>query len=429
MHPLRPPRPARGPAPPVAAGCPRTAAASPPRLGVALLRVSVADDPAAAAARREARRAGGVAVLRADPRVRRAVLEAARWAHPHVLVARGLAVHATLADAVLGAEVLGTDGAAVRAGLAAAVPPLVAAHHERRRRSPALRARHDPVGRTAQRTLRAECGATPSSRLEPPLDALDQRGGLDELQGMYDRLHLAASDLFSPPTLGERCDGPKGLRVRLFFQDRLEIPIEPRELEGEVLLGHRPPRHRMHGPPRLAALRRAIPYGYRQLDVLRIAGDSRRRDQSQREPGGASANRFDQLGQEGAAEHRDLGVRVALEGVERERHPQRCAVPEKRALGWGQAELRMIGAACGLFHAGEPAIALEQRPDLSIGERIGVAYRLRRRQGCLTAPGAPRLALRLAAFHVVSRLLALFTRPRPGCRPTPAAGGPRGPRA
>src|SRR5438876_10921196 len=231
-----------GPALAVAQACRAQTTTSLRRLGVALLRVSVADDPAAAAARREARRAGGVAVLRADPRVRRAVLEAARWAHPHVLVARGLAVHATLDDAVLGAEVLGTDGAAVRAGLSPAVPPRGAAHHERRRRSPALRARHDPVGRTAQRTLRAECGATPSSRLEPPLDALDQRGGLDELQGMYDRLHLAASDLFSPPTLGERGDGPKGLRVRLFFQDRLEIPIEPRELEGEVLLGHRPPR-------------------------------------------------------------------------------------------------------------------------------------------------------------------------------------------
>src|SRR5437870_1752910 len=235
-----------GPALAVAQACGAQTTTSLRRLGVALLRVSVADDPAAAAARREARRAGGVAVLRADPRVRRAVLEAARWAHPHVLVARGLAVHATLADAVLGAEVLGTDGAAVRAGLAAAVPPLVAAHHERRRRSPALRARHDPVGRTAQRTLRAECGATPSSRLEPPLDALDQRGGLDELQGMYDR----------PPGLGTLPPGrrppwrqPTG-RTR-----RFRPPPPPRRPRRAA------PRARPAAPPdaRPAASRRASP--------------------------------------------------------------------------------------------------------------------------------------------------------------------------
>src|SRR2546425_325941 len=82
------------------------------RLGVALLRVPVADDPAATAARREARRAGLVTVFGADVFVRRAVLEPARRADAHVLITRRLPVHATLGDAVVRAEVLGANRAA-----------------------------------------------------------------------------------------------------------------------------------------------------------------------------------------------------------------------------------------------------------------------------------------------------------------------------
>ena len=62
-----------------------------------------------------------------------------------------------------------------------------------------------------------------------------------------------------------------------------------------------------------------------------------------------------------------------LERVERERHPQRLTVPEKRAFALGQAQLGVIGAERGLFHTGEPAVALQQRPDTGIGQRIDVA--------------------------------------------------------
>src|SRR5437870_12866339 len=71
------------------------------RLRVAPLRVPVADDPAAAAARGEAGRAGRVPVLRADALVSCAVLEPTRQTHAHVLVARRLTVHTTLGDAVV----------------------------------------------------------------------------------------------------------------------------------------------------------------------------------------------------------------------------------------------------------------------------------------------------------------------------------------
>src|SRR2546426_2165455 len=80
---------------------------------VALLRVPVADDPAAAAARRQARRAGRVPVLGAHTLVRRAVLQPARRADAQVLVARRLTIHATLGDAVVRTEVLGANRAAV----------------------------------------------------------------------------------------------------------------------------------------------------------------------------------------------------------------------------------------------------------------------------------------------------------------------------
>src|SRR5260370_14456848 len=88
------------------AGRAQSAAAS-RRLRVALLRMPVADVPAAAATRREARRTRSVPVLRANARVGRAVLQPARRPQPALLLAARQPVHATLGAAVVGAEVLG----------------------------------------------------------------------------------------------------------------------------------------------------------------------------------------------------------------------------------------------------------------------------------------------------------------------------------
>src|SRR5260370_29565710 len=113
------------------------------RVRMGPLCVPVADDPAAAGTRREAGRAGRMPILGADPLVRRAVLEPARRADAHVLLARRLSVHATLGDAVRFAEVLGAARAASRAaGVAAAVA--VPAHDERRRRPAPARTCRDP---------------------------------------------------------------------------------------------------------------------------------------------------------------------------------------------------------------------------------------------------------------------------------------------
>src|SRR6266545_2904465 len=204
------------------------------RLRVALLRVAVADDPAAAAAGREARRAGRVPVFDADTFVRRAVLQAARRADPRVLLARRLPVHATLRDTVVRAEVLGADRAAVRAGLTAAV--LVPANHERRRRAAAMGTGEQPGRHPTERPLRRECRVTPPRRFEPPLGALHQYAGLDELQRMHHGLYLAAPDLFSPAPLGERRDGANALRVALLLEDRLEVAVQAAELGGKLLL-------------------------------------------------------------------------------------------------------------------------------------------------------------------------------------------------
>src|SRR5207244_6219340 len=127
-----------------------------------------------------------------------------------------LRIHPTLGDAVVRAKVLGADRAAMRARLAGAV--VVPADHQDRGWAAAVRARHDPGGRTgrAQRPLRAERSATLSgrSRLQLPLGALYQDGGLDELQRVHDGLHLAAPDLLGPAALGERGDGLYRFRVR-----------------------------------------------------------------------------------------------------------------------------------------------------------------------------------------------------------------------
>src|SRR3989442_7815161 len=111
------------------------------RIRVALLGVAVADDPPAAAAGGETRRAGRVPALRADSLVHRAVRHAAGLAHAGVLLAGGLLIHAAPRDAVVRAEVLGADRAARRAGLTGAV--VVPANHQRRRRAAPPSARPD----------------------------------------------------------------------------------------------------------------------------------------------------------------------------------------------------------------------------------------------------------------------------------------------
>src|SRR5207244_3074481 len=114
----------------------------------------------------------------------------------------------------------------------------------------------------------------------------------------------------------------------------------------------------MHGHPRRAPLGRALPHGNRQLDALWItrAGG---RDQTERQARRARADRPEQLGEERAAEHGDLGIGVALERVERERDPQRCAVTEERALALGQAQLGLSGggrSTCATSVMARPAL-------------------------------------------------------------------------
>ena len=192
-----------------------------------------------------------MAVLGADPLVGRAVLQSARRAEPHVLVTRRLTVHATLEQPMVRTEVFGADRTAVRASVTAAV--VVPADDEGRGRSAALWTRHDPRGGTAEGALRGECRVTPpgGSRLELPLRALHQDASLDELQWMHDGLHPAAPHLFGAAALGERRDGADSLRVGLLLEDRLEVSVQPAELDGKLLL--------RHGAPRGDTLRRFVP--------------------------------------------------------------------------------------------------------------------------------------------------------------------------
>src|SRR6267154_3660722 len=84
------------------------------RVGPALLRMAVTNDPAATAAGFETR--GTCRMLAppvrvcADALMRRAVRHAARRAHARVLLAGGLLVHATARDAVIGTEVRRAHG-------------------------------------------------------------------------------------------------------------------------------------------------------------------------------------------------------------------------------------------------------------------------------------------------------------------------------
>src|SRR6266446_79126 len=334
---------------------------------------------------------------------------------------------------------------------------------------------------------------------------------------MHHGLHLAAPDLLGAAALGECRDGANGLRVRLLFQDRLEVAVQAAELGGERLLrrraprGHslrrlflemnqeepqqvsglpgwdargltcfrrvrglRPPRlevpecgrdivtylgagrkvvdvafdhgfldsrsspqhhardqspHRMQGHPRRAHFACSVPHGNRQADFATVlplvsgGGDRgrRRRDQTERQARRARPNRLDQLRHERTAEHGNLGVRGSLERGERERHAQALVIPEKRPLALGQAQPGVIGAECGLFHAGEHAVALQQRPDTRIGERIGLGdlgtpvYGQTPSRGftrALRALLALGLALRLArraAFHAASAWMSMST--------------------
>jgi len=75
------------------------------RVGPALLRMAVTNDPAATAAGFETRGTGRMLTICADTFMRRAVRHAARWAHARVLFAGGLLVHAAVGDAVTRAEV------------------------------------------------------------------------------------------------------------------------------------------------------------------------------------------------------------------------------------------------------------------------------------------------------------------------------------
>src|SRR5207249_9163658 len=182
----------------------------------------------------------------------------------------------------------------------------------------------------------------------------------------------------------------------------------------------------MHGQALLALPRRAVAYGNRELDAPRIARAGRR-DQTQRQARRPRANGLEQLGEEGAAKHRDLGIRIALQRVDRERQAQGFAVPEKRAFGLGQAQLGMIRAERGLLHTSEPAVALEQRPDARVGERIAVADRLRRRQSRLAPTLGLRLRLRLrlgALGHSASASMSTRTRGRRSTCATSAIARP-----
>src|SRR5437660_10763637 len=95
------------------------------RVGPALLRMAIADDPAATAAGFETRGTRRMVTIRANTFMRRAVHHTARRAHARVLLARGLLVHAAMRDAVIRAEVRRAHGTARGAGVTGAVAALV----------------------------------------------------------------------------------------------------------------------------------------------------------------------------------------------------------------------------------------------------------------------------------------------------------------
>src|SRR2546430_17492281 len=84
---------------------------------------------------------------------------------------------------------------------------------------------------------------------------------------------------------------------------------------------------------------------------------------------------------------------------------QAFAVPEKRLLGLGQAQLDVIGTERRLFHTGEAAVAFEQRPDAGVGEGIGVGRRRRGETRALQARFASGISWG-SAVHLGAALLA-----------------------
>src|SRR5207302_1282818 len=259
-----------------------------------------------------------VAVLGAYAGVHGAVLESAGRTHLHMLVTRRQAVHPALGSPVVHTEVLAAHRAAVWAGFAAAV--VVAADHQRSGRAATLRTGERPAGDAAERAPRGERRAAPLAGFEPPLGALHQHGRLDELQRMYHRLHLTASDLLGAAALGRRRDRRDPLRVALLLQDRLEVSVQPAELGGERLLRHGAPRRarlRHTVANRNGQLDRAVPYLLKALTPCPPlpSGEGgrggRRSDQTEPEPRGPRPNRFHHLSDERAAEHGDFGLRVA----------------------------------------------------------------------------------------------------------------------
>src|SRR5207249_12295210 len=133
---------------------------------------------------------------------------------------------------------------------------------------------------------------------------------------------------------------------------------------------------------------------------LVVRGDGRRRDHTEREAARPGADRLDQVREKGAAERGDLGVGVPLQGIEAEGQPQRRAALEVRALDERQLQLPKIRALVEQFDPGEIAVALDERPECRVGERLGWS-------------GRPRLGLRLAAAgHAVSAWISTSTRGR-----------------
>src|SRR5882762_1413734 len=166
----------------------------------------------------------------------------------------------------------------------------------------------------------------------------------------------------------------------------------------------------MRGEARLDPPCRAIAHGNGRragrCDALRILG-ARWRNQTEREPPRPRADRLDQMRQERTAEHGDLGVGAPLQGVERQSQPQRRATLKVGALGRRQLQLAQIRALIEQLDPGEIAVALDERPDARIRERIHLACCRRRWCGSLALGLGLELA---AACHVASTWISTSTR-------------------
>src|SRR5712691_7763109 len=113
--------------------------------------------------------------------------------------------------------------------------------------------------------------------------------------------------------------------------------------------------------------------------------------------------------EERAAEHGDLGVGASLQSIERQSQPHRRAALEVRPLVGRQLQLSKVRALVQQLHPREIAVALDERPDARIGERIDLA--------CCRWRWCGRFALGLglelaAACHVASTWMSTSTRGR-----------------